>query len=65
MIIYSRPRIDLRELAHCRQCYEPMLFIYDSELRDYCYECQMGPIFNEERVCVNGPWASLIPFSLV
>jgi hypothetical protein len=30
---------DFRILAHCRMCYEPMCFIYDSNLRDYCYEC--------------------------
>jgi hypothetical protein len=31
----------LKKLAHCKCCSEPMMFIYDLELRPYCYECCM------------------------
>lgn len=30
---------DLKKLAHCKLCSEPMLFIYSQSLRDYCFEC--------------------------
>jgi len=33
--------VDPRILAHCRMCYEPMYYIYDQKLRDFCYECTM------------------------
>lgn len=30
---------DPKTLAHCRLCHEPMLFIYDSAVRDFCHDC--------------------------
>lgn len=30
---------DLKMLAHCRMCCEPLLYIYDTSLRDFCHEC--------------------------
>jgi hypothetical protein len=33
--------VDPRILAHCRMCYEPMYYIYDQRLRDFCYECMV------------------------
>ncbi len=32
---------DPRSLAHCRLCRDPMYFIYDWKLRDYCHECMV------------------------
>ncbi len=29
------------ELAHCRSCAEPMLFLYSTELRDFCHSCSI------------------------
>jgi hypothetical protein len=31
--------VDPRSIAHCRICYEPMYYIYDQRLRNYCHEC--------------------------
>lgn len=31
--------VDAKALAHCRYCFEPMYCIYDSALRDLCYQC--------------------------
>jgi hypothetical protein len=33
--------VDPRMLAHCRACYEPMYYIYDQKLREFCYECTL------------------------
>lgn len=40
--------IDPTLLTHCRSCSEPMYFIYDDSLRDYCYEC-LSEISKEEK----------------
>ena len=34
-----RKRVDIREIANCTLCFEPMLYIFDHKLRPYCYEC--------------------------
>lgn len=34
---YDYPSTIRDQLAHCRQCLEPMYCIYDSRLRDYCH----------------------------
>jgi hypothetical protein len=31
--------VSSRSLAHCRVCHEPMYYIYDQKVRDFCYEC--------------------------
>lgn len=31
--------VDLRELAHCKMCRDPLYCIYDWTVRDYCWEC--------------------------
>ena len=30
-----------RELAHCKNCCEPLYVIYDQSLRDFCHECMV------------------------
>lgn len=34
-----RIHVDMREVAHCKYCWEPMLYIYDQKKRDICHEC--------------------------
>jgi len=33
--------VDVRKLAYCRACYEPMYCIYDQSIRDFCHECAL------------------------
>jgi hypothetical protein len=33
--------VDPKVLARCRLCCEPMYYIYDQKLREFCYECTM------------------------
>lgn len=30
---------NVRELAHCEMCHEPMFCIYDRAVRHYCWQC--------------------------
>jgi len=32
----------LREIAHCKLCMEPMLYIYSHVKRNYCHDCIEG-----------------------
>lgn len=32
---------DIRELAHCKYCWEPLYIIYDHKLRDTCRDCEL------------------------
>ena len=34
-----RNAINPQELAYCRYCNYPMLYIYDQGVRKYCHEC--------------------------
>ena len=30
---------NIRELAHCKLCGDPMFIVFDSKLREYCWTC--------------------------
>ena len=33
--------VDPKSIAHCKICYEPMYYIYDQKIRNYCHECTL------------------------
>ena len=33
--------LNVRRLAHCKCCCEPMYCIYDQALRDFCWGCEV------------------------
>ena len=45
---------DIRSLAHCRLCSEPMYLIYDASLRDYCQPCLEDMAMEEARRIIRG-----------